>query len=158
MALVVEALAPIGFYGADLVFRSLRPVMGALLGEPGTRRALASTLATTRTFWFDEVDLFLRETDVGVDFWRLVASETRPERMAALVARIGLHNSAVHHAIASPTIREHLLQGGFRDLASSSSPRQFAARYTHRVRGLLHASDFEPIRWTEPRNNADGPS
>ncbi len=156
VARVVEGLGPIGFYHPEMLFRSLRPLMAALLADPTAGGALVSTLADTRTVWFDEVDLFLRETGASPEFRRLVASATSPRRMAPLVAWIGLHNGAVHLAVENPTLHRHLVMGGLEDLATASSPRRFVRRYARRVLKLLDEADHDLIGWTTSAPGADG--
>ncbi len=147
---VLEALAPIGFHYPEVLFRSLRPVMGAVLAEPAACTVLARTLADVRTLWFDEVDLFLRGTEADLEFRREVASTTNVERMRRLVSWGGAYNNAVHQALYYPRMRRMLLLRGLRELASASSPRQFVLRYTRPVLQFLRDSDFELIRWTLP--------
>ena len=150
VARVVGGLAPIGFHHADVLFRTLRPILGALVENPTVLPALVSTLADTRTLWFDEVDLFLREMGAGPELRQQVAAGTRSERMTRLVGWLGIYNNAVHQALEYPIMREHLLLGGLRALVAASSPRRFVGPYTRRVLRLLHNADYELIRWTEP--------
>ncbi|MDQ3896453.1 MAG: hypothetical protein M3326_04220, partial [Actinomycetota bacterium] len=147
---VLEALAPVGFHHPEVLFRSMRAVMGAVLEEPAARMALIRTLADVRTLWFDEVDLFLRATGASADFRQEVASTTNVERMRRLVGWVGAYNNAVHQALCYPRMRKRLLLRGVHELASASSPRQFVLRYTRPVLQFLYDSDFELIRWTLP--------
>lgn len=150
LARVLEGLAPVGFHHPEVLFRTLRPLMGHLLDLPAVLPALARTLADVRTVWFDQVDLFLRASAASPDFRHDVAAKTDPDRMRRLVGWVGIYNNAVHQALHYPRMRRILLVGGLQELATAPSPRRFVLGYTRPVLEFLHDSDFELIRWTLP--------
>lgn len=153
LARVLEALAPVGFHHPEVLFRSLRPLMGHLLDLPAAVPALARTLADMRTVWFDQVDLFLRASPASPEFRHDVAAKTDPERMRRLVGWVGIYNNAVHQALHYPRMRRILLLGGLQELAAATSPKRFVLGYTRPVLSFLHDSDFELIRWTLPEES-----
>lgn len=144
---ILRAIAPIGFYYPEAVFRTLRPVIKSSV-DSRLVDSLVLTLATIRILHFDAVDLFLWEVEASDALRAEVRRRADISLVQRYIAWIGYYNNAVHQAIHYPKMREQLLLGGLRALADAKEPRTFIREYTPVPLRMLREADYHLIRWT----------
>lgn len=143
----VAGLAAVGFYHPAPTFRLLGDLLAAL--EPASYPpSLTTALATIRTLYLDDVDVFMNQVGLSEDLQRRVAAAADTELVRRYIYWLGMFNQVAHSCIYYPKIRRQMAMAAMDMLADARQPSEFIATYTANVFRMLREAGFRLSEWT----------
>lgn len=150
IARLVARLGPVGFYNPKGVLGVLQPHLNALAALDGTRDALLTALATTRTVHLDVVDECIVDAGLDESFHRQLVACTDTDLISRFMFTIGLYNNAVHQCLFYPRMRRGLTIFPLERLAQAASAPEVITDFVMEGLRMAREVDFRLLEWTRP--------